>query len=346
MLTQLLRWWWARMTELVPPRLRPAASGPASAVVLTLRSEGVDPVVILSTRRHRRETERLRFPLADAGLRSRQLRLSRRGAPVVLRPPSSWLLEREVGLPLAAEEELRRVLAYEMDRFTPFSADDVYWGFHVLDRDLRAGVIRLRLSVVPRAGLRALTEALAAVAMAPALLEIPAANGGIRVLPIERPQTGREQRRRALLTAGALGCVVLAIAAVAQPLIRQSLRAGAIDDRIAALQPAVTRVEGLRRRLAAASDGADAIAGERARLADPLLILATVTRSLPDDTYLTSFGLHERTITMAGQSASAAKIITALTADKLIEGPAFTAPVTRTEHGADLFAIRARAAGG
>ena len=143
---------------------------------------------------------------------------------------------------------------------------------------------------------------------------------------------------------GAWACASLALAAIAQPLVRQSLALGQVEDRIATLRPLVSRIEALRGRLASATSGADTIARERERLGDPLRVLAAVTAILPDDTFLTTLGLHERTLTIEGQSAAAAKLIGKLAADPMFREPAFTAPVTRTEHGADLFALKAKVA--
>lgn len=347
-LRDLLNWWVAQLRDLVPARWRAAPSGPANALVFALHPEpgSADALIVVSERRNRREAERLRFSLAESGLAPAEpmLRQRRRDLPVVLRPPASWLLERDVTLPLAAADELGRVLAYEMDRFTPFQSDEVCWSFEVRSRDTRDSLVRLRLSVVPRALLVGLTAPLERAGAPPSALEFAGAGGAVRSLRIERPPTRQQRRWRRVVLLEALACGVLALAAVAQPLVRQAIALDAVDARIAALQPRVAKVEALRRRLVSAHNGADTITREEARIGDPLRILASLTELLPDDTYLTSFGLHDRTLTLEGQSASAAKLIGALSSDPLIQEPAFTAPVTRTRNGADLFALRAKIA--
>jgi len=347
-LQHFLSWWVAQMRDLVPARWRAAPSGPANALVFALHPEpgGSGLSVVVSERRNRREAERLRFRLAEAGIAAAEplLRRRRRDLPVVLRPPASWLLEREVALPLAAADELGRVLAYEMDRFTPFQSDEVYWNYEVRSRDAGAGLLRLRLSVVPRAMLLGLTAPLERAGAAPSALEFAGAGGAARVVRIERPPTRQQQRRRRVVLVEALACALLALAALAQPLVRQSIALEAVNARVAELQPRVAKVEALRRHLANARDGANTIAREEARIGNPLRVLASLTELLPDDTYLTSFGLHDRTLTLEGQSAAAAKLIGGLSSDPLIQEPGFTAPVTRTRSGADLFALRAKIA--
>jgi general secretion pathway protein L len=81
------------------------------------------------------------------------------------------------------------------------------------------------------------------------------------------------------------------------------------------------------------------------RTGDVLQTVATVTRILPDDTFLTDFSLRERQMTLSGRSASAPRLITGLSADPAIRNTAFAAPVTRIEGAtADLFSIKAEIA--
>ncbi len=59
--------------------------------------------------------------------------------------PESVVLQTHVTMPLAAEANLRQALAYEMDRHTPFSAEEVFFGWHNLSRDREAGQFQFRV---------------------------------------------------------------------------------------------------------------------------------------------------------------------------------------------------------
>ncbi len=50
---------------------------------------------------------------------------------VLLTVPDSWILRRECTLPVTALENIRDVLSFEMDHFTPFTSEQVYFDFHV-----------------------------------------------------------------------------------------------------------------------------------------------------------------------------------------------------------------------
>jgi general secretion pathway protein L len=124
--------------------------------------------------------------------------------------------------------------------------------------------------------------------------------------------------------------------------VRQSFDISAATARLDSLAPRMREVDALRRRISGAGAGGDAVANEQRRLGDVLEALAAITELLPDDSHLTEFTMRERKMTLSGQSASAPRLISALSSDPRIANPAFTAPVTRADNGhSDVFSIRA-----
>ena len=277
---------------------------------------------------------------AAGGDLQRRLRAARPG-PTVLRLPSSALLEQPVSLPLAAERDLAAVLRNEMDRLTPFAAEDLYWTWRLDRRDRAAGRLALHVLLVPKAAVQASLAAAEAAGLRPVALEVAAANG-LQHLSLASPNAEAGASRSALI--GAAVCAVLALLVCAVPLIRQELAIRAVEARIEAQRPSVALVDGLRRRLAATVSGADLFASEAARVGNPLRALAAVTSALPDDTSLTNFTLRERGIALVGRSAGATRLISLLAADPDLRDPAFDAPVTRIGNKADLFSIHVRLA--
>lgn len=340
MLIEFATWWAEQMRDLLPASWSRRSGGQDSALVVSVSDADLE----LSQRSRRRVSQLGRFGSDDAGLERARAALAARAHPktMVLVPPADTLLEREVTLPLAAERDAGRVLGYEMDRLTPFTAQDVFWTWAVIQRDRVRGVLRLRLSLVPRTAVADSLSVLDRIGVIPTVMEAQAPDGAMRVITMSNGDSdGGIWRKRAM--AGGLGlCGVLAAAAMAIPFLRQSAEMAAVEARIETLQPRVQLVEQMRRRLAGTSAGADVVAAERARTGDLLELLAVVTDILPDDTFLTDFTMNQGKLGLAGQSAAAAKLIPALAAEPLLKNPIFIAPVTRNETGAaDLFSIRA-----
>ena len=137
-------------------------------------------------------------------------------------------------------------------------------------------------------------------------------------------------------------CAALALVAVGLPFVQQALAARRVEAQIKRLSPDVDKAQALRRKVASGAMGADVLANQRAATGNALAVLATVTDVLPDDTHLTELTLRGRVLTLTGQSAAAARLISALSAASILRDPTFIAPVTRNEMAkADQFSIRA-----
>ena len=266
---------------------------------------------------------------------------ARAGSAAMLDLPSGLLLEQEASLPLAAEPELSRVLLHEMDRLTPFRPAETFWSWAITGRDTANGRLRVRLSLLLKDAVAPLLQDLARAGVTPAGFEVAGPDGAPRRIGL-LPPGGDAARHPQAVRLASWACGGLALAAILVPLVQQQWALSAAEERIADLQPRISLVEGLRRRLAASTDGAELFAAEAARSGNAIQALAAVTAALPDDTYLTEFGLRDRKLTLTGRSAAAVRLIGLLAAAPGLANPAFAAPVFRTigDHG-DQFTISA-----
>lgn len=326
-----LGWWVARLRECIPERLRGGTAQPG----LVLEAEpgadgGVDELRVL------RRGEAVGHVPAQ-GLRDAAP--AWRGQAVLLRVPESMVLVRDIVLPLAAEQDVDGVLRYDMDRLTPFRAEQVVWRSAIARRDRAQGRLHVDLALLPRHLIRAVEEALAQAGARLDGVELGGA-GLVRLAPV-RAAPRRLQR----LAWGA--CVALALAVVALPFIRQSLALGSVEARIDALQPGVGEVDRLRQQIFRNGAGGDAVAAERGRDGDTLELIAQLTGALPDDTSLTDLTIEDGHLRLSGLSGEAAKLIPLLAATPALHGPSFAAPVTRNDRlNVDLFTIQLDAAQG
>ncbi len=335
MLSELASWYGRQMAGLLPQRLRARGDGPPDALIVAVPTLlAMSSAVELLSRRQRRETSLGRF-LLDAvdGVAMRKAVAAQRPAASVLRLPPGTFLERTITLPLAAESGLENVVAFEMDRYTPFTADQVHWAVAVRSRDRAQGRLQAVMSVVQKSRVANVLAALREVGFNPGALEADGPGGSLRRIGLGGHDSRRIARQRR--------ATALALAAVAVPFLDQGRAADAVEQRIAELQPLVAQAEVLRHRLAARAAGSDAVAGQQALVGDALQAISALTQILPDNTFLTTLVLHQRRLDIDGQSANAAQLIASLSSDPIIRNAAFSAPVTRSENGVDLFSIRA-----
>jgi len=339
MVREFFGWWFEQLAGLLPERVRRSALSADDAMIIAPLgplSHGVEAVAV-GLRRNGRETPLGRFGLGAAGLAE----LPRpAGRTTVLRLGAADVLEKTVVLPLAAERELDQVLAFEMDRETPFRAEELYWNHRIEAADRQNGRLSVRLSLVPKANLDPLLSMLDQIGMRPSRAEIADGPDTRSYLPLDG-NGGRSRRRSTrLIWPAAACCAALALASVATPFLRQEMVLASLEREIATDRTAAAEADALRREIDSLSGSADFIERERDKAGRPLNVLAAATSVLPDDTYLTEMQLLQRKVTLSGRSAAAARLIGALAADGEFRNPGFAAPVTRLEAlRSELFTI-------
>jgi general secretion pathway protein L len=195
---EFLDWWWHQLRDLVPPRWLDRDREQAGLfVMLDTLPASTQASVRLSVRRKGRENELGRFILDEAGTRAvLRVVVAHGTGPVMLVLPQMALLEREVVLPLAAERDPGRVLHYEMDRITPFAAEEVFWTWTIARRDRVRGRLSLGLLLTPKAPLQGLFAALLRIGAVPTALEGRIPEGPNRRIALSRPPSRGERWRR------------------------------------------------------------------------------------------------------------------------------------------------------
>lgn len=334
-------WWCAQLADLLPQELRRSALGTGDALVITPigpLQQGAEAVAVYQ-RHNGKESPLGHFALGAIGMADLP-RMA--GRTTVLRLGETDVLGKTVSLPLAAERELDQALAFEMDRETPFTAEELYWNHRVIEADRQNGRLSVRLWLIPKASLDPLLTDLAAVGIRPRRAEIADGPDKGTYLPLNGDGTRKHHTSHRLLWPAAACCAALAMAAVVTPFARQELTLASLNAQVAAARDAAAEADKLRQDIDRLSGNAGFIESERDKAGRPLAVLAATTSILPDDTYLTEMELRQRKLTLSGRSAGAARLIGALAGDAEFRNPGFSAPVTRLEAlRAELFTINA-----
>ena len=344
MVREFFAWWFGQLAELLPQGLRRSALTAVDAMVIKPigpLGRGIEAVSV-GLRRNGRETPLGRFGLGATNLAE----LPRAtGRATVLRLGEQDVLGKTVTLPLAAERELDQVLGFEMDRETPFKAEEIYWNHRIEKADRQNGRLSVRLVLLPKANLAPLLTALGQSGIRPRQAEIADGPDAGTYLPLEGDGGRAHRASNWLVWSAAACCAALGLAAVVTPFIRQELALASLEEQIATGRTAAAEADNLHQEIDRLASSADFVESERDKAGRPLVVLVAATRVLPDDTYLTEMELQKRKVTLTGRSAAAARLIGPLAADGTFRNPGFAAPVTRVEAlHTELFTINAEVA--
>jgi general secretion pathway protein L len=265
-----------------------------------------------------------------------------RPAAIVLQMPADRALARSVMLPMAAAANLRQVLGYEMDRLTPFSASQLYYDALILERQPEQRRIRVELSALPRTEVDAALEALAALGVAPDIVEVTGGRPGVNLLPAEkRPRRGVWSRRlQRTLIVVSLGLV---LAATLLPLWQYRTLVISLQKRVDVLQQESGQVLTLREQLEKAVESSRFLLQKKQTSAPMIELLRELTVILPDNTWLERLQIKGDTLQLIGQSSSASALVSVIEESKLLGGAAFASPVTNDRRtGKERFVLGAR----
>jgi len=341
---RFLRWWGGELRACLPLRWRQRFR--VSDRSILLRREADVLVVSAAGDDLVEELGRLAMEPAEAlpaalnGLLDENARAIRR---VLLVEPQA-VLRRTLHLPAAALENLASVLGFELDRQTPFRADQVYFDSRVLAYPADSRQVPVQLALITRERLAqelAAINGLASTLSAVDVVEADAMRAGFNFLPPEQ-RARRNHTFAWLITGLATLTLFLLWLGMTQMIANRAAAVQRLQAQVDAQHKEASAVLRLRDELEAAAAGANFLAVEKASQPSMLLMLDELTRLLPDDTYLERLSASRGELAVAGQSPQAAQLVQLLQQATTFRSAALSGPIqpdART--GKDRFNIAA-----
>jgi general secretion pathway protein L len=349
--TSFLRWWGTELLALVPERVR-RLSSPRGYIVLMPDEAGRfslfrempsefaaigqfggpedgDPRAALHTILRR----------AEIGARSDRGAFDR-----CLRLPSRSALRRTIELPLAAETNLTDVVGFELDRYTPFRAEQVHFCYRVLNRNIGAQRLAVEVTVVPKATVDEALKTAAEVGWLTDRVDVAAPSSAAdhsdnliaRRMPVA--YVGGARVTQALAAAA----LVLALITGAIPLVAAQYKATAMSAEFAVLQKQIQRAAALREELTSLRNTESYPLNRKNKTQPVSMLLLKATRILPDDTWLIEFRLSGTEVDLEGITASASALIGTLEGSGTFRDTNFRSPVIPDRiNGGERFNIAA-----
>ncbi len=340
-------WWWGELRPLMPAGWLRAFADHRKTVLLSptptgLRVEALGPGA----------PEPMDIALDDSGevqwSAIGQLFARYEERPlVVLTLPVRGALRRVLSMPAAAADNLHQVIGFEMDRQTPFRAEQVYYDARVVRTDPATRALTVDLLVMPRPNLD--VELARFGERLPALdaVDVEGEGGagtraGFNLLPEER-RSGRD--RHVFWASLALAAVLLGllVSVMAQSVVNREKALADLSEATARSRSEALSVGQLRRSLKDAVAAARFIDEARAQRPVIIDVLKEVTRRLPDEASLQRFGFSNGEYTFNGLSSKASSLIGELKPSPQLQAPQVQGSITPdVRTGKEMFTIVAK----
>lgn len=253
---------------------------------------------------------------------------------VVFCLPKERVLNRRLTMPAAAESSLSQALAFEMDKHTPFTHQDVYFDYQIVSREKDENLLAIDLYVTIRESMDQLTAmlddtdvSLGAVDINLAEADEPPRISGVNLLPLTRRQVHKS--RRAVLNWALAGLAIILLAVVmAESLYLQERTILRLEEELEASQQEVRIVRRLRSELDEAMAAAGFLGERKQEAASLLSVLGEVSELLPQDTWVQRMQITGTELQLQGLSGGAQKLIELMNSASVLEGAYFKGATT------------------
>lgn len=342
-LQKFFHWWGKELAFLVPKTLRQKLRENQGRVVFTPIAQGFELAFLddegqLIVQRQMDLTEN-----AYQQLKQQYPLLER--AEIVLRLAPQQALQRLVYFPVAVQENLQQVVSFELDRYTPFNAEQVY--FNVLPLDQTGhGQIRVLLIVVPKNQLDEQLTLLESMDIRPHRVDyqstiehFPQTENAYNLLPDRFRQQGSGLSRSAHWLLGGLTALLI-LAVLIWPVWLEAQAVDSLKARIKELEKQNRVVDARQREIDALHDETQKLIDIKRHSPALLPVLNELSKLLNDETWLTHFRFSGQHMQIQGQSPAASALIGVLEASEFFSDVSFVSPLTQDKStGRERFQI-------
>ena len=337
------RWWSGELSPLLPARWKELSSLGGKGPLLSLSG---DELIVHEVRLGRLvELERVKLSSLDPVGQRMALknllakRQSSAAQSVRLCVDSTQYLKTSVHLPLATEENLREVLGFEMDRHTPFKADQVYYDHHVVKRDTEQGMIEVDIFLMPRLALDALVARVESLGAQVAAVLPAESLGQVSPAPnlFKRRATPRFVRSRVRNLNLAMGAVLflLFVAALVIPIWQKRSAVIALHAPLSKAKSAAEATDAVRKELEKLAEESNYVLTRKHAQPTTLSLIEDVSRVLPDTTWIhvleLKSGTKAREIILTGETASSSKLVEIIEQTGSLQNASFRSPLTQSQ---------------
>jgi general secretion pathway protein L len=295
-LLHAFRWWVDELTEMVPPQWRDRFFNRAS-----VSAEFGDQEIV-----YRKD---------DTG----EVLAERPRKSVKVLLPATTVLTRQIELPVLPMSDLKRMVALDLDRLTPFRAEQVLFDTEVIARDEENGRQTLLLGVLPRNFAHDILERARANDIEPAAISVASSEWhGPRLdfMPaIREAAGGTAARRRSVYWWAAAGILLLF------NLFMLSYRDASATDQmreaVESQQAPVVVAMRLRDKVQKEAARRNALLKQK-KQNSPLPVLDAVSQALPNGAWVERFEWNGRTVHLRGFQKDTPDLLAKLEASPLL----------------------------
>lgn len=333
-LKRFFQWWGRELAFLVPNRLKNLLSDRSGVLVFAAAAADFDIHFFHPTEAGTPRTWRLDGNAPDAYQLLKAQNPDFEKAECLLRLNDAQALTKIVYLPAAAQENLQQVVGFELDRYTPFKAEQVYFAAVPLGKT-EHGQVEVLLVFTPKELLDDQLNKLHGLGVQPARVDYRQAGTDYpppapiyNLLPERyRPQGNKLAQATHWLLNGLL--LLLLLAVLIWPIRQEGQAVDTLKSQIKTLEKETRAIEEQQHEIDALRQQTQRLIDIKTQSPSLVAVLNELSALLKDDTWLTHFQYAEKRLQIQGQSPAASSLIGLLESSDFFSNVSFVSPLTQ-----------------
>ena len=303
---EIWRWWMAGLRESVPASLHRKMRNQSVQFECLVEHERIINVKLRRDGRIVWASQNDESLVSNGETFLQSLRMPRGNnlkAALMLKPAD--VLTKEFYLPEAAMENIYEVLAFEMDRQTPFATEEVYYGYKIINHDRIAKRVRVRLFLIPKKNLEEIFADLDRLGIRAAVATCMRDGESETVLSFDDAEPTRASTGRRLLHALTAGFViVLAVAVVITPLILKQQNLDELQTEIGKLRKELSESSKFRIDRRQYANQVAYVVQAQASRPSAIVVLRELAEKTSSDTVFSQIVLNASGLRLFGKSSN------------------------------------------
>lgn len=265
--------------------------------------------------------------------------------PIVILLPADQGLLCHLQMPLQAARNLKSVLAFELDKYTPFTSEQIYFDTLVLPSEAHE-MLQVSLVVMVRSRVDEIVSSVQALGLQVVGVDVMDEAGrarGINLLP--KPHRANGLRRMKHITYGlAIGIALITLLILTTWLASREKVLDEMYQQVASLRNQAMEVDGIRKQLSTRTEMENALDLQNRQQQTSVSLLKQLSACIPPDTWLEQLETRvDGSITFSGLSRHANALPAALISCAGLEKAAFQGGIQPDrESGLERFTIMAQ----
>ncbi len=347
-ISKFFKWWGQELSFLLPKKFREALTKGKSLLIVEINQKTAKISFV------NQEGEKLLGEFDINALAKEEIETliesnaQYKDVEIVLRVPEQLSVKQDVFLPIAAESNLHQVMSYELDRYTPFNKEQVYFDLIKSAQVKNNTQIHLTLVLVKKQTLEFMYDSCLTLGLKPSFSDsadqvVEPGNAHSRYNLLPKNLCQKADKTPLFIMLGSLALAVLLFSfLLIFPLYKSASGLEKLKFHARSVEKTAIDIEDSKRGIDYLYQATQKVIDKKNLSPSMIDVIDTVTKVLGDDTWVSRLQYSNNNLQLTGQSGSASNIIASLEDTRFFHNVKFTSPVTKDSRtGLDRFRISA-----